>query len=130
MFRPFPSVLALVFLGFLGPGFALVGCASLSALHGDSRAAALLADSIAHPARPEADRADDANRKPAQVLEAIGIEPGMRVLDLLAGGGYYSEILSRTVGSDGSVLFHNNLAYREFITAEVLAIRTGLRDAA
>ena len=73
-----------------------------------------IAVAVAHPGR-DADRSDDDARKPAEVLELFGIEPGMRVLDLLAGGGYYTEILSRVVGSGGSVLFHNNQAYQSFL---------------
>lgn len=95
-----------------------MACAS-GAVLGDSEA---ISAALAHPAR-EADRADDANRKPGEVLDFIGVEPGMRVLDLLAGGGYYTEILSRVVGDEGSVIFHNNASYRQFL-GEALAKRT------
>lgn len=84
--------------------------ATAAAARGDSISAAL-----SHSDRPEVDRPDDAKRKPGQVLEFFGIEPGMDVLDLLAGGGYYTEIVSRAVGPEGSVIFHNNQPYREFL---------------
>ncbi len=77
--------------------------------------ASRLRAAIDDPARSEEDRADDANRKPGAVLEFLGIAPGMRVLDLLAGGGYYSEILSRYLGSEGRVIIHDNPAYMGFI---------------
>jgi predicted methyltransferase len=35
----------------------------------------------------------------------------MRVLDLLAGDGYYSELLSHVVGPEGYVYLHNNQGY-------------------
>ena len=95
--------------------FALLPCVA------QAGSEAILA-ALAHPAR-EADRADDANRKPGEVLDFVGVEPGMRVLDLLAGGGYYTEILSRVVGNEGSVIFHNNAAYHQFL-GEALAKRT------
>ncbi len=95
--------------------FALLPCVAQAGSEAISAA-------LAHPAR-EADRADDANRKPGEVLDFVGVEPGMRVLDLLAGGGYYTEILSRVVGNEGSVIFHNNAAYRQFL-GEALAKRT------
>lgn len=95
--------------------FALLPCVAQAGSEAISAA-------LAHPAR-EADRADDANRKPGEVLDFVGVEPGMRVLDLLAGGGYYTEILSRVVGNEGSVIFHNNAAYRQ-ILGEALAKRT------
>ena len=104
----------------------LAGCASNPSdrTASDEAMFQALAAAVAAPERPTADRADDANRKPAQVLAALGIRPGMRVLDLLAAGGYYSEILSRAVGEQGSVLFHNNQAYRDFIGVDVIGERT------
>lgn len=90
----------------------------------DSEAIAeTIAAALAHAERPEGDPADDENRKPGEVLEFFAIAPGMRVLDLLAGGGYYTELLSRIVGPEGSVLFHNNASYRQFL-GEALATRT------
>ncbi|MGE0621343.1 MAG: methyltransferase domain-containing protein [Pseudomonadales bacterium] len=78
-------------------------------------AAATPADAIdaalAHPERSETDRARDLTSHPAQVLRFAGARPGLTVLDVLAGDGYYSEILARVVGSDGRVFLHNNQAY-------------------
>jgi len=76
------------------------------------------AAAIANPGRPEADRARDADRKPAEVLEFFGIEPGMVVLDMFSGGGYYTEILAYVVGDDGRVYAHSNEAYLEFVGDE------------
>jgi predicted methyltransferase len=74
---------------------------------------------VAHDARPEADRQRDANRKPAQVLEFFGIEPGMKVVDVFAGGGYYAEILSYAVGQEGEVALYNNGGWDGFVGAGV-----------
>lgn len=71
---------------------------------------ALLAD----PSRPAEDRARDATRRPADVIEFLGIEPGMRVLDVMAAGGYYTEVLSRAVGPDGAVVAQNPDAMLQF----------------
>jgi predicted methyltransferase len=73
---------------------------------------------VSHGARPDADRARDGARKPAQVLEFIGIVPGMTVLDMFSGGGYYTEILSHLVGDDGRVAAHSNKAYVAFVGEE------------
>ena len=51
---------------------------------------------------------------PLEVLAFAGIERGMTVLELEAGGGYYTEILSRTVGPDGTVIMHNPPAFESF----------------
>jgi predicted methyltransferase len=70
---------------------------------------------VANSDRPDADIARDENRKPGEVLEFFGIEPGMKVLDIFAGGGYYSEILSHAVGADGSVTLYNNGGWDGFV---------------
>jgi len=43
-------------------------------------------------------------RHPKETLQFIGIEPGMSVIDILPGGGYYSKILLPYLGSDGQVI--------------------------
>ena len=60
------------------------------------------------PMRPAEDRQRDAGRKPAEVMKVFGIKPGMKVLDLVASGGYYTEVISHKVGPKGEVLSHNN----------------------
>ena len=66
-----------------------------------------IAAALSHPDRPEADSPRDAQRKPAEVLAFAGLQVGMKVLELEAGGGYYTEILSRAVGSEGSVILQH-----------------------
>ena len=66
---------------------------------GPGRIAALLAS----PDRSAADRANDARRKPAELLAFVGVRPGMAVLDLSAGGGYTTELLARAVAPEGRV---------------------------
>ena len=58
---------------------------------------------LANPARTDADRKDDAKRKPAQFLEFAQVAPGMKVLDVAAGGGSTSELLALAVGDGGEV---------------------------
>ncbi|MCA9678390.1 MAG: class I SAM-dependent methyltransferase [Kofleriaceae bacterium] len=60
------------------------------------------------PDRPEADRALDAGRHPAEILAFLGVAPGMKVAELMAGGGYTSELLARVVGADGTVYGENS----------------------
>ncbi len=69
-----------------------------------------LAASLASESRAEADRARDAGRKPAEVIAVLGIKPGMSVLDVMAGGGWYTEVLSIAVGLDGHVASQNSQA--------------------
>lgn len=79
---------------------------SVAALDIRALSAALSED----PGRPEADKARDAGRKPAQVLDFLGIEEGMTVVDLVAAAGYYTEVLSHAVGSSGTVYMQNSAA--------------------
>ena len=76
------------------------------------------AAALAVPTRLEGDYARDAGRKPDQVLEFLGIDRGMTVLDLFSGGGYYTEILSHVVGVNGHVVAHSNEAYLGFVGDE------------
>ena len=73
---------------------------------------------VANTERSDADRQRDAGRKPAEVLAFFGIQPGMSVLDMFSGGGYYTELLSRIVGPEGRVVAHSNNAYASFVGEE------------
>lgn len=54
--------------------------------------------------RPAADRDRDAERKPAEMLAFAGVKPGMVVIDMIPGGGYFTRLFSDTVGSGGKVV--------------------------
>ena len=82
---------------------------------------AIYAAALQNPARPAADRDRDAGRQPAKVLEFFGIAPGMAVLDMFSGGGYYSEIIADVVGPEGRVVAHANKAYLRFVGDEFAA---------
>jgi predicted methyltransferase len=75
-------------------------------------------EAVDNPQRAEADRQRDAGRKPGEVLSFVGLMPGMTVLDVFSGGGYYSEILSHLLGSGGQVIAHYNDAYQVFSGTE------------
>jgi predicted methyltransferase len=62
------------------------------------------AAAVAAPGRPEPMVKLDAVRHPAEVLAFEGLKRGDMVLDLFAGGGYYTEIMARAVGPMGGVL--------------------------
>jgi len=64
---------------------------------------AAIRDAVAASDRPDADKALDAGRKPAQVLAFFGVAPGMKAADLFAGGGYTTELLARAVAPGGHV---------------------------
>lgn len=43
----------------------------------------------------------DQSRKPAQVLQFLGLKRGMKVLDLFGGNGYWAEIMVPVIGPKG-----------------------------
>jgi predicted methyltransferase len=62
---------------------------------------------IAAPDRSDADRAADTRRDPLPFLTFAGLQPGMKVLDMGAGGGYSTELAARAVGPAGTVYGQN-----------------------
>ncbi len=50
-----------------------------------------------------ADPARDEKQKPAELIRAMGLQPGMTVADIGTGVGYMLPFLSRRVGADGKV---------------------------
>jgi predicted methyltransferase len=83
----------------------------LSAANHPAPAADRFDAAAAHAGRPAADLARDAKDHPAEILRLTGINTGMQVADVLAGDGYYSELLSYIVGAKGQVLLINNAAF-------------------
>ncbi|MEQ1890440.1 MAG: methyltransferase [Alphaproteobacteria bacterium] len=67
-------------------------------------AAAAIASAFHNPDRLAGDSDEDERRKARDVLEFMGVAPGMHVLDYFAGGGFNTELLSRIVGTGGSVI--------------------------
>ncbi len=55
------------------------------------------------PSRPEAERVQDADRRPLDVYEFFGVQPGQTVADVYNSDGYNTHLLSRLVGDSGQV---------------------------
>ncbi len=58
---------------------------------------------VGSPDRSAADRENDKRRQPERILAFIGLRPGMVALDVVAGGGYTTELLARAIGPGGKV---------------------------
>jgi predicted methyltransferase len=67
---------------------------------------------LTNAARLDNERQLDAARKPQEVMAFYGVKKGDKVADLLAGGGYYTAILSQIVGAEGTV-YSTNTRERE-----------------
>ena len=91
-----------------------------SAVKAAPQSAAALA--VAHPDRPSADLLDDDKRKPIEVLEFSQIKAGDTVIEMEAGQGYYTELISRIVGETGVVHMQNPRAFDSFL-GDAVAVR-------
>ena len=79
----------------------LAACAT-TAMH-DAKPSAAIVAAVTDSSRPAADTANDDLRKPAETIAFVGIKPGDKVIEWLPGGGYFTRILSKTVGAKGVV---------------------------
>lgn len=70
--------------------------------------------SRAEAARNTADLERDQRDHPQEIMDFAGIAPGMQVLDLFGGAGYYSELLAARVGVEGQVILLNNPPYQSY----------------
>lgn len=109
--RPTSWVLGMLVLGNL---FAF-------AAHAQNDQAARMRAALASPDRSDADKARDRVRKPIEVIQFLGVEDGMTVLDVIAAGGWYTAVLSSAVGPSGNVYSQNPeffLSREGFVEAE------------
>jgi len=82
---------------------AVAAVLSAGAVAAYAAAPANVTAAVADKGRPEADVKRDAERKPAEMLEFAGVKPGMTVVELIPGGGYFTRIFAKAVGPTGVV---------------------------
>ena len=85
------------------PTLAVLAVILLSAGAAAAPVPAAVTAAVSDAARPADDTARDADRKPAEMLIFAGIKPGMHVMDLIPGGGYFTRLFAKAVGSTGYV---------------------------
>jgi predicted methyltransferase len=83
----------------LGAAFLLSAAIALPAV-----AQVPIAAAVADANRPQADKDRDADRQPAEMLKFAGVKPGMTVVDMLPGSGYFTRLFSDVVGPKGKVI--------------------------
>lgn len=64
--------------------------------------------------RTAEDLKNDSVRKPVETLSFMMIKPGDIVLEVEAGGGYFTSLLAETVGEEGKVYMQNPAAFDSF----------------
>lgn len=86
-----------------GAATALFGFSLATSLMAADAVPAGIRTAVADPARPDADRQRDTDRKPAEVIAFSGMKAGDKVADMLPGGGYFTRLFSKVVGGNGTV---------------------------
>jgi predicted methyltransferase len=74
----------------------------------NSQNTSALQQAMTHSSRPAQDKARDPIRKAPEILQFMGVKEGDTVLDVIAMGGWYTEVLSYAVGENGKVYMQNN----------------------
>lgn len=72
-----------------------------------------VASAVGAETRSEQAKAQDESRQPATVLEFAEVKKGDVVADILAGNGYFSEMISSLVGRDGKVYIVNPSGFHD-----------------
>ena len=88
-------------------GLAACSIAGFGVSNAWAQAAPDYAAIVAAPDRSDADRQADKRRDPVPFLAFAGLRPGMKVLDMGAGGGYSTELMARAVAPNGMVYGQN-----------------------
>ena len=86
---------------------ALLSGALVSVAQAQDAQAARMKSALMAPARPQADKDRDAARKPIETIKFLGIKTGDTAIDLMAFGGWFTEVLSAAVGPTGKVIAQN-----------------------
>lgn len=77
--------------------------------------------------RSSQDLLRDSGSKGPEIVNLVNLKSNMTVLDILGGGGYYSEIINEKLGKNGKVFLHNNQAYMPYVEKELNARLEGNR---
>jgi len=84
---------------------------------------------LAAPSRPAENKARDADRKPIESVQFFGIKTGDTVLDMVAAGGWFTEVLSAAVGPTGKVYSQNPAFLVQADAEKALLARLGNAEA-
>lgn len=83
---------------------ALLACSVAAASSAFAAIAPDFMDKLTAESRPLEDRVRDGARRPYQVMQALGVDAGQTLLDIGAGGGWFTRVLSAATGPNGKVI--------------------------
>ncbi len=108
----------------LAAGAALLLTTGIADAKGAAAPAGVTA-AIADKNRPAEDTARDADRKPAAMIAFAGIKPGMVVVDLIPGKGYFTRIFAGVVGPTGHVYAYEGSEFDAAFKKRNIEVPTG-----
>lgn len=85
----------------------VIGSTFASLAQAQDEQVARMRTALASAQRPAEDKERDAVRKPIETVQFLGIKTGQTVIDVIAAGGWFTEVLSAAVGPTGKVLAQN-----------------------
>lgn len=71
--------------------------------------------------RSDADKTRDTREYPVDIVKFSRVKPGMTVVDVFGGSGYFSEVFAKAVGTQGRVTLVNNPPYDRFAQKGLVA---------
>jgi predicted methyltransferase len=80
---------------------------------------------LTSPDRPAENKARDEARKPVESVQFFGVKTGDTVIDMVAAGGWFTEVLSAAVGPKGHVYSQNPPIIPETDAEKALLKRLG-----
>jgi predicted methyltransferase len=83
---------------------ALLACSLATASSALAAVAPDFMDKLTAESRPLEDRVRDGARRPYQVMQLLGVDAGQTLLDVGAGGGWFTRVLSAATGPNGKVI--------------------------
>ena len=106
---------------------ALALCTTLPPLAGaqDAAQGERMRAALAAPARSADNKARDADRKPVETVQFFGIKQGDTVIDMIAAGGWFTEVLSAAVGPKGHVYMQNPAFFPQTEATKAFVARLG-----
>jgi predicted methyltransferase len=82
---------------------ALLACSLATAASAYAALAPDFVEKLTAESRPLEDRVRDGARRPYQVMQLLGVNAGETLLDVGAGGGWFTRVLSAATGPSGKV---------------------------
>jgi predicted methyltransferase len=89
---------------------------------------AFVTAAINDSARPDDDKKLDEERLPAAMLEFAGIKPGMKVMDLIPGKGYFTRLFAKAVGDKGYVYSYEPAEFDAFYKGKPAPIKAVAKE--